>query len=71
MAKRLFEDYGAETVLPRVVHQRFEEASLALESLADHTEIYRYVTSYLLKRGNSREENEEMVSGPADIRSGL
>jgi 3-hydroxyisobutyrate dehydrogenase-like beta-hydroxyacid dehydrogenase len=71
MAKRLFEDYGAETMLPHAVHKRFEEASIALESFADHTEIYRYVTSYLLKRGNSREENEEMVSCPADTRPGI
>jgi 3-hydroxyisobutyrate dehydrogenase-like beta-hydroxyacid dehydrogenase len=71
MAKRLFEDFGAETTLPHVVHQRFEEASHVMEAFADHTEIYRYVTSYLLKRGNSREENEEMVSGSADTRPGL
>jgi 3-hydroxyisobutyrate dehydrogenase-like beta-hydroxyacid dehydrogenase len=71
MAKRLFEDFNAETTLPHVVYKRFEEASNVLEAFADHTEIYHYVSSYLLKRGNSREENEEMVSRSADTRPGL
>jgi len=69
MAKRLFEDNGADTILPKVVHERFKEAHETLKSFADHTEIYQYVTTYLLKGRKSHEENEEMASGSLNTRS--
>jgi 3-hydroxyisobutyrate dehydrogenase-like beta-hydroxyacid dehydrogenase len=57
MASQLFEEANAGTVLPKLVVEKFKEASNELQQGADHTEIYRYVSTYLLKRGISNETN--------------
>lgn len=63
MANQLFKDADAATSLPKIVFQKFSEASNALYKDADHTEINKFVSSYLLKRGILNEENEEIVPG--------
>ncbi|MCS0789249.1 NAD(P)-dependent oxidoreductase [Cytobacillus firmus] len=63
MANQLFKDADAATSLPQIVYQKFNEASNALDKEADHTEINKFVSSYLLKRGILNEENEEIVPG--------
>ncbi|RBP90604.1 3-hydroxyisobutyrate dehydrogenase [Cytobacillus firmus] len=63
MASQLFKDAGAATSLPEIVYQKFSEASNALDKEADHTEINKFVSNYLLKRGIINEDNEEVVSG--------
>jgi 3-hydroxyisobutyrate dehydrogenase-like beta-hydroxyacid dehydrogenase len=74
MANQLFKDAEAATSLPQIIYQRFSEASNSLDKEADHTEINKFVSSYLLKRGILNEENEEIVSGGSctgnDVRSG-
>jgi 3-hydroxyisobutyrate dehydrogenase-like beta-hydroxyacid dehydrogenase len=69
MASQLFKDTEAATSLPEVVFEKYQEAACALDKDADHTEINKFVTSYLLKRGNINEENEKMASGSSDIGS--
>lgn len=66
MANQLFKDSAAATSLPEIVFQKYSEASNALDKEADHTEINKFVSSYLLKRGNSNEENEKIVAGGTD-----
>ncbi|MEH7121716.1 NAD(P)-dependent oxidoreductase [Bacillus sp. JJ1503] len=66
MAKQLFIDAQAATSIPQLVFEKFDEASKALEKNADHTEINRFVSSYLLKRGISNEESEKNVTGSSD-----
>lgn len=63
MANQLFKDADAATSLPQIVYQKFSEASIALDKEADHTEINKFVSAYLLKRGILDEENEENVPG--------
>ncbi|PLR75898.1 2-hydroxy-3-oxopropionate reductase [Bacillus sp. V3-13] len=66
MAKDLFLELGADTSLPQSVFNRFNEASQLLEEEADHTEIYKYVSRYLLTRGNNDEEREKIISDSPD-----
>lgn len=66
MANQLFKDSGAATSLPEIVYQKYNEASNALDIEADHTEINKFVSSYLLKRGILNEENEKIVAGGTD-----
>jgi 3-hydroxyisobutyrate dehydrogenase-like beta-hydroxyacid dehydrogenase len=66
MANQLFKDSGAATSLPEIVFQKYSEASNALDKEADHTEINKFVSSYLLKRGILNEENEKIVAGGTD-----
>lgn len=71
MANQLFKDAQAATSLPQIVFQRYIEASNALEEEADHTEINKFVTSYLLKRGILNEENEKIVACGSDSGNNL
>ncbi|MEH7344695.1 NAD(P)-dependent oxidoreductase [Bacillus sp. JJ1532] len=66
MAKQIFIDAQAATSMPQLVFEKFNEASKALEKNADHTEINRFVSSYLLKRGISNEESKKNVTGCSD-----
>lgn len=61
MAKQLFLHAGAMTNLPQMVFDRFDNASHTLDQDADHTEIYQFVSSYLLKRGKSNEKDSETI----------
>ncbi|WP_370224936.1 NAD(P)-dependent oxidoreductase [Cytobacillus sp.] len=74
MASQLFKDADAATSLPEIVFQKFSEASIALDKEADHTEINKFVSNYLLKRGIINEENEKVVPGGSgsgnDVRPG-
>ncbi|WP_223592707.1 NAD(P)-dependent oxidoreductase [Neobacillus bataviensis] len=69
MAKNLFLQTEAETNLPQLVFNRFDDASQALAKDADHTEIYQYVSSYLLQRGKLNEKDSETIhcSGNSSI----
>ncbi|KAB2330426.1 NAD(P)-dependent oxidoreductase [Cytobacillus depressus] len=51
MAKQLFAERNAATHLPELVFEKFNEASQVLAKGADHTEINRFVSTYLLKKG--------------------
>ncbi len=66
MAKHLFTNAEAATQLPQLIFDRFDEASHALDMDADHTEIYQYVSSYLLQRGKSNEKNSETIGGSSN-----
>lgn len=66
MANQLFLDSKADTSLPGLVFERINEASNALLSDADHTEIYQYVSSYLLKRGKTNEKDAKIIHDRAD-----
>lgn len=66
MAKQLFLNAEAATKLPQLVFNRFDDASLALDKDADHTEIYQYVSSYLLQRGNLNEKDSETINSSSD-----
>ncbi|MDM5225863.1 NAD(P)-dependent oxidoreductase [Cytobacillus sp. NJ13] len=74
MANQLFKDADAATSLPEIVYQKFSEASNALDKEADHTEINKFVSNYLLKRGIINDKNEEVVPGSSgsgnDVRPG-
>lgn len=61
MASQLFLESDAATSLPNIIAQKYKEASNALVNEADHTEINRFVSTYLIKRGISNEENEKNV----------
>jgi 3-hydroxyisobutyrate dehydrogenase-like beta-hydroxyacid dehydrogenase len=62
MAKHLFLNAEAETKLPQLIFDRFADAGNSLDIDADHSEIYHYVSSYLLQRGKSNEKNPETIS---------
>ncbi|MBT2689814.1 NAD(P)-dependent oxidoreductase [Bacillus sp. ISL-47] len=66
MANQLFKDANAATSLPQFIYQRFSEASSALDKEADHTEINKFVSTYLLQRGILNDENEKTVPGGSD-----
>lgn len=67
MATQLFLDSKADTSLPGLVFDRFNEASTTLSKEADHTEIYQYVSSYLLlQRGKTNEKDEKNSNVRAD-----
>lgn len=51
IAMRLFKEADAQTALPQLIYDKYHEAASVLENDADHTEINRFVSSYLLKRG--------------------
>ncbi|MBX9973580.1 NAD(P)-dependent oxidoreductase [Cytobacillus firmus] len=74
MANQLFKDADAATSLPEIVYQKFSEASNSLDKEADHTEINKFVSNYLLKRGIINDKNEEVVPGGSgsgnDVRPG-
>jgi 3-hydroxyisobutyrate dehydrogenase-like beta-hydroxyacid dehydrogenase len=71
MANQLFKDAEAATSLPEIVFQKYSEASNALDKEADHTEINKFVSSYLLQRGISNEENEKIAAGSSDTGTNL
>ena len=63
MAQHLFLDAEAATKLPQLIFDRFADAGNWLRNKdADHSEIYHYVSSYLLQRGNSNEKDPETIS---------
>ncbi|MEH7333606.1 NAD(P)-dependent oxidoreductase [Neobacillus drentensis] len=62
MAKNLFIQSEAATNLPQLVFNRFDDASQTLAKDADHTEIYQYVSSYLLQRGKLNEKDSETIN---------
>ncbi|GLB60604.1 NAD(P)-dependent oxidoreductase [Cytobacillus sp. NCCP-133] len=66
MANQLFKDANAATSLPQIIYQRFSEASNVLDKEADHTEINKFVSTYLLQRGILNDENEKTVPGGSD-----
>jgi 3-hydroxyisobutyrate dehydrogenase-like beta-hydroxyacid dehydrogenase len=66
MANQLFLDSEAATTLPQLIFERFNEASNTLVKEADHTEIYKYVSSYLLQRGKSNEKNTKIIYDSTD-----
>jgi 3-hydroxyisobutyrate dehydrogenase-like beta-hydroxyacid dehydrogenase len=52
MANELFKDAQASTSLPQIVFEKYYEAACALDKDADHTEINKFVSSYLfIKEG--------------------
>lgn len=69
MAKYLFTNAEAATKLPQLIFDRFDDASQVLDKDADHTEIYQYVSSYLLPRGKQNEKDSETIrnSGNSSI----
>lgn len=70
MANGLFLNAEAATNLPQLVFDRFHEASVALDQDADHTEIYQFVSSYLL-RGKSSEKDSETISSSSNTSIGI
>ncbi|MFC4801557.1 NAD(P)-dependent oxidoreductase [Neobacillus sp. GCM10023253] len=70
MANGLFLNAEAATNLPQLVFDRLHEASVALDQDADHTEIYQFVSSYLL-RGKSNEKDSETISSSSNTSVGI
>ncbi|RFU64540.1 NAD(P)-dependent oxidoreductase [Peribacillus saganii] len=71
MAHQIFSESSAQTLLPGLIFQKLDEASRALEEEADHTEINKFVSTYLLKRGNLNEESKKIVSGSTNTGAGI